>query len=375
MKRIALFLPGGVGDEASGIHIPSLVRIICMLAERFSVTVYPIISPPSQLSGYQCGNALVRNLHLKQSEPSFTQLSTLAKAFLHDHRRTPYDLIHAFWALPTGCAGVVLAKMLHIPSVVSILGAETASLPQIEYGNMRRLHTRKLTLWTCRQADTLIAQTHFQAGELKAYGLVRRDIRIIPHTADIALFPMADKPFPHDPLRCLHVANLNSVKDQPMLLRAFSRIVQECDARLLIAGRDYLAGEIQAQAHRLGLTDKIEFLGFQTQAQLVAHFAWADLLLQSSLHEGGGVAVAEGAAMGVVACGTAVGLLADLGPERAVLVDAGDNMGLAREVLKLRSDPERYNRLRDGACQWIQSHDLAWTVEELSRAYDEVLRR
>ncbi len=374
IKRVAIFIPGGVGDEASGVHIPSIVSLISRLSDRFAITVYPLISPATEASDYRCGNAIVRNLHLRQTDHPLTQLSQLAKLFLRDHHREPYQLLHGFWALPTGFAAVALGKFLHVPSIVSVLGAETANLPEIDYGNLRHSFTRQLTLRTCRHADTLIALTQAQIEALRSYGIDREDIRVIPPAVDANLFQYSEKLFPRTSLRCLHVANLNEVKDQETLLQAFALIAKQCDARLRIAGRDYLGGRIQVLAERLGVMERVEFLGFQTQQQLLEQYRWADILLHTSLHEGGGVVIAEAAATGVVVCGTNVGLIADLGRDRAVIVEPGDHIALAREVLNLLAAPERYHQLRERAHQWSLLHDLDRAVEELSAVYSRHIR-
>ncbi|MBI1803497.1 MAG: glycosyltransferase [Ignavibacteriae bacterium] len=372
LHRIAISVPGGVGDEASGIHIPSVVQFIARLSDHFSLTVYPLISPSSEPADYRCGNAVVRNLHLKQSDHVLSQMSALTKEILRDYRQAPFEIIHGFWALPTGFAAVILGKFLHCASVVSVLGGETANLPQIGYGNMQSSLAKRLTLWTCRRADALIALTHFQAEGLQRYGIGRGDIHIIPPSVDTSVFRQNGKAFPHTPLRCLHVANVNAVKDQSTLLKAFALVAEKIDCRLRIAGRDYMSGEIQALAKKLEVSERTEFLGFQTQQQLLEHYGWADLLLHTSLHEGGGVVIAEAAASGVVVCGTNVGLLSDLGRDRAIVVDVGDYESLARGVFSLVDAPDRYTKLREGAYQWSQTHNLDRAIEQLSMVYNQL---
>jgi len=168
---------------------------------------------------------------------------------------------------------------------------------------------------------------------------------------------------------------LNRVKDQLTLLKAFRLIREQMDCRLRVVGEDTLGGEVQRCAAELGISDAVTFTGFVPHDGLGPHFAWAHLLLHTSLYEGQGVVFAEAAAAGLAICGTRVGLLADLGERFAATAEAGDHEGLALAALRLLGDASLRNTLAAGAKTWAGEHDADRTATLVGGVYGSLLNR
>ncbi|HEV8539326.1 MAG TPA: glycosyltransferase family 4 protein [Bacteroidota bacterium] len=372
-KRVALLIPGGVGDEDSGVHIPSIVNFVKRIADRYDATVYAIISPEDIRQDYKCGNASVRYLGLSNRDSIAKKVYALASSFVRDHRSHGYDLLHGFWAFPCGLVATVMGKLFRLPSVVSILGAETANLREIAYGDMANKFVKPTTLWTCRNASAVVSLTRFQKEQLGRYDSRCKIDSIIPQTVDTGYFVKGEKTFPSPPIKIIHVANLNEVKDQETLLKTFALLSQSLDCRLRIIGKDFLSGRIQALASAMGLGDSVEFTGYVKQTDLRPQYAWADLMLVTSLHEGGGVSAAEAAASGVVVCGTEVGYIYDHANTWALASKVRDHRSLASLVIKLVENPSLYRDLQQRAHQWVLSHDVDWTVAQYETLYHQLI--
>jgi glycosyltransferase involved in cell wall biosynthesis len=174
------------------------------------------------------------------------------------------------------------------------------------------------------------------------------------------------------PWRLLHVASLNRVKDQPMLLRAFARIHAAApDAHLDIIGEDTLDGEIQRLAHILGLEEAVTFHGFQPSEVVARALQRSHLLLHTSRHEAAQVVVLEAAACAVPTVGTAVGHVDDMAPERSVAVPVGDHAALAWAALELIRDQSSRHALGQRALAWAKAHDADWTASQYEALYAE----
>jgi glycosyltransferase involved in cell wall biosynthesis len=355
MRRIALLTHGGLDEPGTGVRIPLLAGIVEGLARTHDITVL-------SLSTYGASRLPVR-------------IALLLSDLYRRHRNAPYLLVHGIWAVPSGAMAVGAARILGIPSVVSLHGAETASVRSIGYGNMGRQPHRWLTFQACRRADALVVLSDHQRRALRRLGITRGDIRVMPPAADPVFLRVEPRPFPAEPVQFLHVANLTEVKDQTMLLRAFARILLHRNARLRIVGPDHLHGQIQSLSRAMQLEPHVDFLGYVPRLEMPEQFRWAHILLQSSLHEAGGVAVAEAASAGTVICGTATGLLDDLQPHAALGVTPGDDEGLAREILALLADPQRCARMRANARAWAEANTIESAVKMLEEAYDNVLER
>jgi glycosyltransferase involved in cell wall biosynthesis len=374
MKRIALFSHGGFDQPGGG--IPFLTGLVARLAERFDVSVYAPHGRDDAAGSTSCGNARLVRLPVATTSPVPLKVAALWRTASLDHRRRPFDLVHGIWAIPSGVLAVGFGKRHRIPSVAGLHGAETASLPAIGYGNMRREPYRSLTAWTCNNAGSVIVLSAHQRDALRRVGIHRDDVVIIPPGAEPAFIVDHPRPLPSaGTLHILHVANLTEVKDQETLLRAFAAISRGRDARLRIVGGDHLDGKIQRRASDLGIAPCVEFAGLVPHGTMPDQYAWAHLLMQTSLHEAGGVAVSEAAAARVVVCGTATGILADLADRCAVAVPPGDDATLARSVIGLLSDPDRFMAFQDRACAWARGNSAVTAALLVAETYERLLAR
>lgn len=370
--RIAVLIPGGVGDASSGMHIPVLRNLIQRLAETNDVSVYSLAIPGWRETDGSCGRARVRFLPSDHRGGTPAKVWRLFNSCSRDHRAMPFDIVHGFWAIPCGVAAVTLGKRLHIPSVVTFMGGETASLPEIGYGNMARFSTRQVTLWVGKQADELVTLTHHQEAELKRLGCPPRKVTVIPFGVDTSRFSPQEKDISIRPLRFLHVSNINPLKDQVTLLRTFRVVSEKVDARLRIVGSDQSNGKIRQLAVDLGLSDKVEFIGHIPHTEMPVHYQWAHFLIHSSRHEAGVLVVVEASATGVLVTGSRTGLLADFSDERALTAPVGDFETLAQKILDTLENAERYNHIRRASLTWAQAHDESWTVSHHISLYDRL---
>ncbi|HMK37793.1 MAG TPA: glycosyltransferase, partial [Bacteroidota bacterium] len=348
--------------------------LIRRLSESFDISVYLPVKADGYDRQFLCGRAAVSYVRARHDDSTAAVAARMVRAFRRDHRERPFSLVHGFWSLPGGMAAVIAGLASGLPSIVSILGGEAADLPGIGYGNMARRIPRRATLWTCRHASALVALTHFQVERLRGNGLSRTGgVHVIPFGAESRFFDgHGTKPLP-PPLHLLHVAHINRVKDQPTLFRALKQISAQVDCTLRIVGEDTLGGSLHRVARQMGIAHLVSFEGFVRHDRLPLHYAWAHILVHSSLYEGQGVVFAEASASGVPICGTRVGLLSDLGDAMALTAEPGDDRAIAGSVLELFRDGTRAERLRASARAWSGAHDAAWTASTYAGLYGGLL--
>jgi phenylacetate-CoA ligase len=121
---------------------------------------------------------------------------------------------------------------------------------------------------------------------------------------------------------------------------------------MTMAGADHgLLPATIAEAERLGVAGAIEFPGYILPLQKLQAFADHDLFLNTNVVDNMPVSVLEVAAAGIVPVATEVGgipaLLTD--GHDSVLVPTGDDEAMARAVVDLLRDPERYAALARNA--------------------------
>ncbi|MBL6449804.1 glycosyltransferase family 4 protein [Fulvivirga sp. 29W222] len=363
-KRIAIVVPGGVGNGFYSQGVPALVNLINGLSEQFEVTVYSLIEVSDT---FRPENFKIKSVKTSRDQPVLWRMLSLCFIIWKDHKKQSYDLFHGIWAGPSGMLAVFLGKLLIRPSVVSLQGGETAAVEAIPYGHMLKPGKKRWLFRTLRAASQVTTLTEFQSEILRKYGFTK-NIKVTPIGVDTQIFVPVEKEFGPS-FNFLHVANLTEVKDQETLLRAFRRIKDSLDCHLRIAGADYMEGRIQKLCKELNLEDYVTFLGPVKNTDLPQHFGWAHALIHTSLYEAQGVVIVEAAACKVLIAGTRTGIISDLQNE-TVSVAPGDHQGLAEKVLNIASHQEQWEVVVQKAYQWATENDIRFTVNSFADIYN-----
>jgi glycosyltransferase involved in cell wall biosynthesis len=368
--NIAIVVPGGV--DRSGTHrvVPALLWLIERLARSHRVTVFALNQTEAPARYPLLGATVICLGRAGQIK----HLPTAVKAILRETRNARFDVIHGFWAAPGGLIAGVAGRMLGVPSVASLWGGEHIALPRIGYGSQLRWQSKAIVALGCRAVSCVTAPSKHRIGLAQRYGVVAEEVAIgVPANYFIDITDIA---LSNSPPRLLHVASLNRVKDQTMLLHAMRRICNESpDAHLDVVGEDTLNGEMQQLADTLGLSSHISFHGFKTAEETRAFFRQAHVFLLTSQSEAGPLVILEAAAHGVPTVGTRVGHVADLAPIAVVAVPVGDVDAFAQATLALLNNPHKRRTIASAAQEWARAHDADWTAQMFEAIYTRLASR
>ena len=360
-KKIAYIIPGGVGTGKNNIGVPVLERVIRLVASEFNVTVFQLYPVNADYRGNNfrlvpvySKNRLLRNLKL-------------LLVFWRNHRHEKFDIIHAFWTLPSGLLAVILGKLLTIKSLISLQGGDAVSLPEMRYGQLAGWLPRQVAFWAMKSADVVISPTTYLIENLGKLGFRRADIMLIPLGVDVSFFGFQEKVV-GQPAQLLWVGNLHPVKDPVTLLKTFREIARQISCHLTVIGEGVWEEKIKSLAVEWNVSDKMTFLGLLPYEALPDRYHKADILLHTSLSEGHPIVAEEAMSSGVVVCGTRVGLLYDL-EHCCISVAIGDHESLASETLNVISDPGRMTTLRNRARKWAEEHSIEWTIDQFRGVY------
>jgi glycosyltransferase involved in cell wall biosynthesis len=284
----------------------------------------------------------------------------------------PFDVLHSFWAAPTGVLATLAGRRLGIPVLVSLGGGELVAQPEISYGAQLSRRGRFQVALALRLAAAVTGGSRYALAPLAG----RMETRWAPLGVDADQFDGAAQRPAGPPWRLLHIASLNRVKDQATLLNALRQVVDEEPAvHLDIVGEDTLGGVVQSRCAALGLAGHVTFHGFVPTDGLRCFYRQAHLHVMSSRHESQAVVVSEAAAAGLPTVGTDVGIVAELAPERAWAAPVGDDQALAQGILTLLRDPDRRERMGRAARDWARRHDVGWTVCQFEEIYAQLVAR
>jgi glycosyltransferase involved in cell wall biosynthesis len=364
-RNIAYIIPGGVGTGKNNIGVPILERIIGLVAGEFNVTVFQLypVNENYQLNNFRLISVYSKNRLLRNLK--------LLVIFRRSHRQERFDVVHAFWTLPSGLLAVMLGKYFSIKTLISLQGGDAVSLPELSYGQLTGWLPRRLAFWAMRRADVIISPSNYLIDNLRKLGFRRADIKLIPLGVDVSVFAFHEKTIGL-PVQFIAVGNLTPLKDPVTLLKAFNKIAGQISCHLTIVGEGVLEEKIKAMALELNVSDKITFLGLLPYEAVLGCYHKADILLHTSLSEGHPIVAEEAMSCGVLVCGTRVGLLHDL-DQCCVSVPTGDYEALASETLNVISNPERLRELRRRARHWSEQHSIKWTIDQFTNVYKSLL--
>jgi glycosyltransferase involved in cell wall biosynthesis len=367
--RIALVVPGGVDRSGEQRVIPALLALVKRLATRHDVHVYALRQEPEP-GDWPLLGATVHNVGGRH--PRLGQLRAVA-AIRAAHRVAPFDLVHAIFSGPPGTVAVAAARWLRLPSIVHLTAGELVALPDIGYGGALRWRGRVRERLVLRGATAITATSDPILEELAAVGLAGQRV---PLGVDLDTWP-AQPPRRRDPgapLRLVHVASLNPVKDQSTLLHAIALLARLGIAfHLDVVGEDTLGGRIQLLADALGLAHRVTFHGFLTRSQAWPVLARADVHLVASRHEAGPMSLLEAAVVGLPTVGTRVGHVAEWAPHAALAVAVGDADALGRAIVRVAQDEDLRLRLAHEAQRRARLEDADHTFALVESLYGRLV--
>lgn len=138
----------------------------------------------------------------------------------------------------------------------------------------------------------------------------------------------------------LAVGTLQPRKNYEMLIRAFAPVAAAYPHNLAIAGgKGWMEDTMMAEAARLGIGDRVRFLGFVADQDLPALYSAATLFVFPSIYEGFGLPVLE-----AMTCGTPVVVsdsssLPEVVGEAGLLLPATDQDAWTESMKSLLADP------------------------------------
>ncbi len=272
-------------------------------------------------------------------------------------------------------------------TVVTIHDLIPLILPPYRGSLLVRLYTRLVSAGA-RRARAIITDSHFSKKDITDLLAVPPDRVHVIHLAANEMFePVADTArldmiFDKYGVRgeyILYLGGFDQRKNLETLIAAFASMDDSvrARARLVIAGRlerdnKPLFPDPRLIVHRLGLHDRVSFIGWVREEDKPALYSASTLFVFPSLYEGFGLPPLE-----AMACGTAViasncAALPEVCGEGALLVDPRDVDGLAAAMNSLMEDKDRRRELAAKGREQAQRFSWRTTVAQTTAVYQMV---
>lgn len=276
------------------------------------------------------------------------------------------DLMHAHVSYPGGYIAALLAKEFAVPYVLTehmgpfpfpSLMQNGKPLPEIDYA--------------FAQAAASIAVSPSLARRIASFGY--ETPCVIPNMVDERIFTVGAPTGKKTVFFTL--CGISEQKGIAHLLEAIALWNPPADQfEFRIGGEGPQRSAYQAQAHAMGLSDRVRWLGPVSRAEAPALFQDCHIYVMPSRHETFGVVYAE-----AIACGKPVIATRCGGPEfivndhNGLLVDIGDVPALAAAMQTMASNWKQYNP-QTIRSDFEKRFSRSAVVDQLRTLYDKVLR-
>jgi N-acetyl-alpha-D-glucosaminyl L-malate synthase BshA len=292
------------------------------------------------------------------------------------------DLLHVHYAIPHSISALLARQMLaargrHLPFIttlhgtdITLVGLDRAYLPITRFG--------------IDQSDGVTAISAYLADQTRENLGITREIEVIRNFVNCDFYQRdpalvaAQRPRYARPGEKLlvHLSNFRPVKRVTDVIEVFSRVAAVMPARLLLIGDGPERSAAEFLATRLGVADRVDFLGKQENVNEL--LALADLMVMPSEMESFGLAALEAMACRVPTISTRVGGVPELVEHdvNGLLYEVGDVEAMAAGAIDLLSDPERLEAMSNAARRTAQDRFCASRIIPLyERYYQQVLDR
>lgn len=352
--RVAVVLPyfGSGGAEKM------VSQLVCgMDAAEFQIEVFCVYGQPQ---GNHLEQAILDSgipIRYIGKKKGFS-LSAVVKLFRELDRFSP-DVVHThlYACVYTALWPVIRKKpFLHT----------FHTLPEVEN---RRLVRRLLTKYLIRSRRMIPVAISGGNRKMVAdfYHISEDRVPVVYNPVDVRRFNGRER-ICDGIFRFVTVGRLSAVKNQQMMLRAFSAFLAKGHAaKLLILGKGEAEEKLKTLSADLGIRDRVEFAGYVSNVE--DYLVRADVFLLSSHYEAQPLSILEAMAAGLPVISTDVGGVSDIVTDNGILIPADDADAMAQAMEKLYTQRDLREKMAACAAKNVQRFDLQNTVAGYERLY------
>ncbi len=359
-------LGGGAGNATA--HISrELVELGCTVSVL--TTWFPGTDRHEIRDGYAVHRVRALRRRVDRSSPlemaSF--VASAALPALRLARRVKPDIVHVYFALPTGLLGLLIKRFTGTPYLLSLRGGDVPGFLPETLGGLHRL-TAPLHGPIWHGAAGIIANSEgLRDLAQEQMGL---PVELAPNGVDLREYCPSSAPV-EGPLRALFTGRLVRQKRVPFLLEAVRDLPVSVD--LVGAGPDEEA--LREQAVALGIQDRVRFLGWASREEMPQRYRDADVFVFPSVEEGMPNVVLEAMASGLPIIATDIyghrGLVKD--GDNGFLVPVEDSKAIAGALRRLAADPKLRQQMGERSRKRAEAFGWRRTAETYLRLSERAL--
>jgi len=211
-----------------------------------------------------------------------------------------FDLVHSHFAIPSAPSGLMLAKAFNKPHVLSLLGGDVYD-PSKKLSPHNTLVLHDVVQNMINRSDRVVALSTDIRDRANRYYRPNKPIDVVSLGIPEPAFQQKtrqDHGFSPDDILLVTVGRLVARKAVAELLDLIGSI-HNPHLKLIVIGDGPEKKTLQSRVDQLGISERVRFAGFVTDAEKFQLLSISDCYVSTSQHEGFGIVFLEAMACGL----------------------------------------------------------------------------
>ena len=293
-------------------------------------------------------------------------------------RHYDIEVLHVHYAIPHAYAGYMAKKMLQeegifIPMITTLHGTDITLVGKHPF-------YKPAVTFSINKSDIVTSVSENLKQNTNDIFEVEKEIQVIPNFIDKKKYNAGYT----DCQRSLmanenekiitHISNFRKVKRIPDVVRVFKKVQDKVPAKLMMVGEGPEKQEAERLCEKLGIKDRVVFLGNSNEIDRILCFS--DLFLLPSESESFGLAALEAMINKVPVVSSNAGGIPEVNKDGVTgfLSDVGDVDEMAENAIAILKDDTTLEKFKTEAFNWASQFDILNILPMYEEVYEKAYK-
>ena len=287
------------------------------------------------------------------------------------------EVLHVHYAIPHAYAAYMAQKMLredniYVPIVTTLHGTDITLVGSHPF-------YKPAVTFSINKSDAVTAVSQSLKDDTMRLFDITNQIDVVTNFIDITKYKKEFTDCQRDLMATdnekiiTHISNFRPVKRIPDVINIFNEVQKHIPAKLMMVGEGPEKEPAELLCQKLGIQDKVVFLGNSNEVDKILCFS--DLFLLPSETESFGLVALEAMASSVPVVSSNSGGIPEVNKEgvSGYLSNVGDIQHMAQNALKILSDDTVLDSFKKQARQEAMKFDTQEIVQQYEAIYKRIL--
>ncbi len=173
----------------------------------------------------------------------------------------------------------------------------------------------------------------------------------------------------------LYIGRLDKEKKVNILIEALQYLKRTQTFQVIIEGKGQQMENLEDLVQKLGLQDKVSFIGYTEEKELSTLYSLATVFVMPSTAELQSLVTMEAMALGLPVIGARAGALPYLikPDENGFLFEPDNPVDLAQKLQRILENPDLQKSMRRKSLELIKEHDINNIIEKMEALYTKII--